>query len=79
MIRHLTHMNLLFMSLDSDIPSIFESKQNFAKYTFYGCGILKLCFWRCDGLERHQMLAVICNYYSYKKYFKFGIFCTNPV
>ena len=72
-------MNLSLISLNHDIPSVFELKQNFAKYTFYGCRILKLSFWRCNGLEKHQMLTVINDYYGYIKYFKFGIFCTNPV
>ena len=72
-------MNLSLISPNHDIPSVFELKQNFAKHTFYGCGILKLCFQRCDGLKRHQMLTLINDYYGYTKYFKFGIFCTNPV
>ena len=68
-----------------DISSVFELKQNFAKYTFYSCmtlklliPILKLYVWRCDGFERLQMLTVINNYYGYMKYFKSGIFCIIP-
>ena len=41
--------------------------------------ILKLCFQRCDGPERHQMLTVINDYYGYMKYSKFGIFSMEPV
>ena len=40
--------------------------------------ILKLCIWGCNGPERNQMLTVINDYNGYMKYFKFGIFCTNP-
>ena len=71
-----------------DIPSVFRLKQdndNFAKYELYGCMtiwlsilILKLCIWRCDGSERHEILTITNDYYGYTKYFKFGLFYTNP-
>ena len=32
------HLSLI--SPNCDLPSVFELKQNFAKYTFYGCRIL---------------------------------------
>ena len=71
-----------------DIPFVFRLKQNcenFAKYGLYGCTtiwlsilILKLCIQRCDGPERHEMLAVLNDNYGCTECFKFGIFCTNP-
>ena len=35
--------------------------------SFYGCTILKLCIWRCDGPGRHEMLTVIDAYYGYRE------------
>ena len=29
--------------------------------------ILKLCIWRCNGPERHEMLTVFNAYYGYHK------------
>ena len=39
--------------------------------------ILKLCIWRCNGPERHEMLTVINAYYGYYEILQVVIFCTN--
>ena len=58
--------------------------REFAKYKLFtvvqlwlSILILMLCFQRCDGPVKHEMLTVINAYYDYMKYCKFVIFCTN--
>ena len=83
-------MNLSLIS-NCDIPSVYGLKQNYENFAkcelLWLCNrmtiwlsilILKICIRRCNGPERHEMLTIINDYYGYTKYFKFGIFCTNP-
>ena len=52
-------MNLSLISANHDIPSVFELNLEIDQM----CK-LWLCFQRCGGPERHQMLTVINGYYG---------------